>query len=153
MFERFTQDARAVVKQAVEEARLLGSPGIQAEHLLLAISRDDYAPLVEAGLDHDGVLRALDAEEARSLAAVGVSIDDYELPPRPAKGRNPGFETSSKVALARATKLAVGRGEKKLVRGHILLGILEARAGTVPRALEVVGVDRTQLADRVAAAI
>jgi len=72
MFERFTKDARAVVKQAVEEARLVGSPGIEAEHLLLAIAAD-YPPLVDAGLDHDGVIRALDAEEEHSLAAVGVS--------------------------------------------------------------------------------
>jgi len=152
MFERFTQDARAVVKQAAREARMTGSPHIEAEHLLLAIARD-YEPLVDLGLDHDSVIRALDDEEARSLAAVGVSIDDYELPARAAKGRNPKFATSAKFALERATKIAVKRGEKKLVRGHILLGVLEAKAGTVPRALEIAGVDRVQLADRVSATI
>jgi D-alanyl-D-alanine carboxypeptidase len=82
-----------------------------------------------------------------------VSIDDYELPERAARGRDPRFATSAKFALERATKIAVRRGEKKLVRGHIVLGILEAKAGTVPRALDIAGVDRIQLADRVSAAI
>ena len=36
--------------------------------------------------------------------------------------------------------------------GHILLALLRAEAGTVPRALKEAGVDRAELNDRVAAA-
>jgi len=72
---------------------------------------------------------------------------------RAAHGRDPRFATSAKFALERATKLAVKRGDKKLVRGHILIGILEARAGTVPRALALVGVDQNELKDKVVAAL
>jgi D-alanyl-D-alanine carboxypeptidase len=151
MFERFTRDARAVVKQAVEEARMTGSPTIEAEHLLLALS--SLPVMTEAGLDHDAVLRALDEEEARSLAAVGVSIDDYELPSRSGRGREPAFATSAKSALARATKIVATTRNKRLGREHVLLGVLAAKAGTVPRALEVAGVDRMQLAERVNAAL
>ena len=67
MFERFTRDARSVVSAAEQEARELGSTTIEPEHLLLALTRlGETTPtgeaLAEAGLDHDAVLEALDAE-------------------------------------------------------------------------------------------
>ena len=46
MFERFTHEARAAVKDAEGEARELGSPTIEAEHLLLALTRQDPATAV-----------------------------------------------------------------------------------------------------------
>ena len=95
MFERFSHDAREVVKGAEAEARELGSPAIEAEHLLLALA-DRVAALPAAGLDHDGVLAALDAERDRSLAAVGVSASGFEPSPLPSK---PKFATSAKSAL------------------------------------------------------
>jgi len=48
--------------------------------------------------------------------------------------------------LERALKSAVGRGQIR--PGHLLLGVLAAQAGTVPRALALAGADSGDLAAR-----
>ncbi len=77
MFERFDKRSGAMVVQAREETRLQGAAKLEAEHLLLALSRrtgwDAGRILAQAGLDHDGLLRALDAERERSLEAAGIT--------------------------------------------------------------------------------
>lgn len=154
MFERFTHDARAVVQRAAdEEAARLGAARVEAEHLLLALASDPAAAtahlLAEHGLDHDGVLSALERETERSLAAVGVSAADFALPATPrAPHRSPRFGTSAKQALERSLRAAVARGDRRILAPHLLLGVLRAQGGTVPRALAVAGVDPVALATR-----
>jgi ATP-dependent Clp protease ATP-binding subunit ClpA len=157
MFERFTHDARAAVTQAETEARQLGSATIEAEHLLLAIARLDRATaageaLAAAGLDHDDILRALDAQRDRSLLAVGISIADFDLP-KPAPSGKPRLAASTKSALEHSLRIALVRADKRIEPGHILLAVLRPEAGTVPRALAEAGVDRQELRDRTAAAL
>jgi ATP-dependent Clp protease ATP-binding subunit ClpA len=155
MFERFTKDARVVVTDAEAEARAGGMGSIEAEHLLLAATRRDSPAaraLAELGLDRAGVVGALEAETERSLLAVGITPSELEPPGPPAStvGRlRPG--ASFKLALERTLRVAVGRGDRRIETGHVVLGVLRAEAGTVPRALEFAGVDRAVVADRVAA--
>lgn len=157
MFERFTREARTAVKDAEAEARDLGSPTIEAEHLLLALTRQapDTAvarALSEAGLDHDRVAQALADERERSLAAVGISIGDFDLPaPRPAT--KPRLAAGAKSALEHALRISLERADRRIDGGHILLALLRAEAGTVPRALSEAGVDRRELNDITAAAM
>lgn len=141
MFERFTRDARAVVTDADREARRLGSPTIEAEHLLLALAGRE--PL---GLDRDEVLRALEAERERSLMAVGIAAGDFELPP--AAVTKPRMATSAKIALERSLRASIARSDRRIDAGHILLGLLAAEAGTVPRALALADIDRDELRAR-----
>jgi ATP-dependent Clp protease ATP-binding subunit ClpA len=150
MFERFTRDARQVVKSAETLASGLGSPTVEAEHLLLALA-DRQPVLAEFGLDHDGVLAALDEERVRSLLAVGISAADFDLPPAPLT--RPRFAASSKLALERAVRAAVARSDKRIAGGHLLLGVLAAEAGTVPRALAIAGIDRQELRERAATSL
>jgi ATP-dependent Clp protease ATP-binding subunit ClpA len=157
MFERFTKDARVVVTDAEAEARAGGIASIEAEHLLLAATRRDSPAahaLAELGLDREGVVRALEAETERSLLAVGITPSQLEPPgpPAPTTGRLRAG-ASFKLALERALRVAVARGDRKIETGHVVLGVLRAEAGTVPRALELAGVDRAVVADRVAAAL
>jgi ATP-dependent Clp protease ATP-binding subunit ClpA len=158
MFERFTRQARAAVKDAEAEARELGSPTIDAEHLLLALTRQDPATavgraLAEAGLDHDRVSRALDPERERSLMAVGISIGDFDISaPRPATTR-PRMAAGAKNALELSLRISLERADRRIDGGHILLALLRAEAGTVPRALDEAGVDRRELNDLVTAAM
>ena len=157
MFERFTREARAAVKDAEAEARELGSPTIEAEHLLLALTRQDPATavaqaLAEAGLDHDRVEQALASERERSLMAVGISIGDFDLPaPHPAT--RPRMAAGAKSALEHALRISLVRADKRIDGGHILLALLRAEAGTVPRALNEAGVDRRELNDITTAAM
>ena len=157
MFERFTRDARLVVTLAEEEAGDLGSPTIEAEHLLLAATRLDPstpvgATLAAHGLGHDELLEALDAERAHSLAAVGISISDFDLPPaRPTP--KPRFGANAKSALEHGLRIALERGDRRIEAGHVLLAVLRSEVGTVPRALREADVDREALSDGLAAAL
>lgn len=157
MFERFTHDARAVVAAAEAEARALGSPTIEAEHLLLALTRQDEATpvgavLAELGLDHERMSDAIDLERERSLLAVGISLGDFDLPPSHPSTR-PRMAANAKHALELALRIALERADRRIAGGHILLALLRADAGTVPRALAEAGIERGELADRVAAAL
>ncbi len=151
MFEKFTKDARWIVERSVEEAQGRGDRTVEAEHLLFALAGVDPT-LRAAGLDREGVARALDVAFERSLAAVGVSVGD----PGPATGaarphRSPRFGTTAKRALELSLRVALERGDRRITRGHVLLGLLQVQEGTVARALAAADVDRRELADRFAA--
>ncbi|MEA2298528.1 MAG: hypothetical protein QOF77_1464 [Solirubrobacteraceae bacterium] len=151
MFDRLDDDARrAVMRAAQEEAREQGSATIEAEHLLLALAAEEDTPtgrlLAAAGLDHEGVLAALASETARSLAAVGVAIDDFASFDAGPTGRpSPKLAASAKRVLERAVGLARAGAAGHITSAHLLAGILGAAVGTVPRALETAGIDRIAL--------
>jgi ATP-dependent Clp protease ATP-binding subunit ClpA len=148
MFQRFTKDARAIATGATEIARELRAPTVEAEHLLLAATRLDTpaaATLHAAGLDYDGLLGALEAETARSLAAVGVSASTPRYSPFV---KAPRFAASAKLALERSLKVSLARRDNFIGTEHVVAAILRAPTGTVPRALECAGVDRVDLLQR-----
>jgi ATP-dependent Clp protease ATP-binding subunit ClpA len=149
MFERFTREARLVVKAAETQARGLGSATIEAEHLLLALAaHEPPLPSLEAvGLDHDAVLEALDAARERSLMAVGIAIGDLDVPPAPVADR-PRLAASAKRALELSLREALALGHRRIDTSHVLLALLKPEAGTVPRALAQAGVDRDDLRAR-----
>jgi ATP-dependent Clp protease ATP-binding subunit ClpA len=150
MFERLDKRSSTVVVQARDEARLLGATKLEAEHLLLALSRQSASDagrvLAQAGLDHDGLRDALDAELRRSLDAAGVTVGAVALAERPLPSTGePRWGASAKRALQRALTLAQQRGDRNLRPTYILLGVLGADEGTVPRALALAGVDARRL--------
>lgn len=140
-----------IIMRAEEEAREDRSATIEAQHLLMAIAAEQepttQQTLASAGLDHRSVRDALDREFEHSLSTVGVSRAAYDLP-RPSKA--PGHPK-----MGASAKLALERGMSSIARkqdpqpAHLLLGILQAKAGTVPRALALAGVDQAELAARV----
>lgn len=131
MFDRFTKEAREVVKRAEAEAREAGSRTIEAEHLLLAAGG-------AVGLDREDLLRAFAQELRHSLDAAGVGLGAPE--PRPI-GVAPRFATSAKAALERALAIAADRGDRRIGARHVALGAALAERGTVPRALRLAGID------------
>jgi ATP-dependent Clp protease ATP-binding subunit ClpA len=139
-----------VFRRADDEARRLGSATIEAEHLLLALTQDAGAAgtlLAQAGLDHGALDDALVAENEQSLAAVGVSLAAFDLPPmRSRSRRRPRLGTTGKRALERAARAALARGDRHIESAHILLGLVRAQAGTIPRVLDLAGVDQFLLA-------
>jgi ATP-dependent Clp protease ATP-binding subunit ClpA len=147
MFNRFAKDARHTVGDAVEVAREVGSPTVEAEHLLLAVARED-SPTARAlaahGLDFEGLQAALERETERSLAAVGVAAQPGGFSPWMS---GPRFGTSAKRALERALRAAEARGDRRIGSVHVALGVLKANVGTVPRALQIAEVDRQALSD------
>jgi D-alanyl-D-alanine carboxypeptidase len=155
MFERFPRASRLVLERARDEAGVLGSKDLEAEHILLALTRDldsvVHGVLSEARLDRDAVRTAIEAQDEAALASVGVSRAGFSLPPARPLMRTPGWGTSSKQAMIRA--MDAGRSVSRIEPGHLLLGVLRAEAGTVPRALSFAGVDRVELATKTQAAL
>ncbi|MDF3297929.1 Clp protease N-terminal domain-containing protein [Streptomyces tropicalis] len=91
MFERFTRDARAVVRGAVEHAERTGARSVDAGHLLLALLDRDAgraaSALAALGLDgrREEVRRALDETrrhaglsraDTDALAGLGIDVPD-----------------------------------------------------------------------------
>ncbi|GIE97326.1 Clp protease N-terminal domain-containing protein [Paractinoplanes rishiriensis] len=136
-----------IITAAAGEATADGSGTVEAHHLLLAIARDGTSPaLAAAGLDHAAVRRALDRELTHSLAAAGVHLDGA-LPTPAAPEGNPKLGATARAAIDRGLQ-AVPR-KRDCRPPHVLLGVVLTPVGTVPRALELAGVDRDGLADGV----
>lgn len=151
----FDEFLHAVLEKAVREAQADGSPAVEAHHLLLAIADGPDATtagiLAAAGLDHAGLRAALDREFEHSLSAVGVSAGAFDLPrPTPRPWRSVGIGASGKLAIERG----VHSNPKNTLRpAHLLLGIVAAQVGTVPRALTLAGIDIAALSASARAAL
>jgi ATP-dependent Clp protease ATP-binding subunit ClpA len=140
-----------VVRGAVE-AREEGSAATEAHHLLLAIAAVEgtaaHRVLTAAGLGRHAMRNALDREFEHSLDAVGVSLASCDLP-KPFRNPkdHPKLGASARLALERG--FAAAKGKKDLRPAHLLLGVLSADVGTVPRSLTLAGIDRAGLMERV----
>jgi ATP-dependent Clp protease ATP-binding subunit ClpA len=134
MFQRFTKDARAIVTDAVDIARELGSPTVEAEHMLLAVARAGRVK----GLDEETLHGALERETERSLAAVGVTAGMPEFSPYVG---DPKLATTAKTALEHALRESVARNDKTIGAAHITAAILRPKHGTVARALKLAGLE------------
>ncbi|WP_308465573.1 Clp protease N-terminal domain-containing protein [Rathayibacter soli] len=134
--------------------------------------------LGESGLNYDMLDAALRDERARSLAVAGVTAPDVTLLTATPRRNRPGWGASAREALRRghagAQRNATGHGavghrasgrgaagqataghgigghdrRRRMAEVDILVGILRAELGTVPRALAFAGVDRDALIDR-----
>ncbi|CAL9579658.1 hypothetical protein SUDANB176_05010 [Streptomyces sp. enrichment culture] len=174
MFERFTKDARAVVKGALECAEGAQTRTVGAEHLLLALldregSRASFAlAALGAGERRESVRRAL--EEARRRAGLsqaetdalaGLGIDVSEIVARVEETHGvgamsgdrkdkgwwsgrPGFGEDAKEVLEKALRVAVARRERHIGDEHILLA-LTVRPGVPAEVLADHGVTHASL--------
>jgi ATP-dependent Clp protease ATP-binding subunit ClpA len=147
----FDNYVHTIVEQAGHEAHKDGSATIEAQHLLLAIAAERETTtrqvLTSVGLDHRAIRDALDRELEHSLSAAGVSRAAFDLP-RPSNA-------PQRSRLGASAKLVFERGFASVARkrdlqpAHLLLGILRAQVGTVPRALALAGIDQAGLRARV----
>jgi len=144
----FEEYLHAVIERARLEAHEDGSPAAEAHHLLLAVAAEPdpaVRPVLDAaGLDRKAVHAALRREYEHSLSVVGVDLASFDLAP-------PVRTPLRSIRIGATAKQVLQRGfttsrKKDLRPGHILLGILQIEAGTVPRALALAGVDRSALA-------
>jgi D-alanyl-D-alanine carboxypeptidase len=147
----FGKYMHTIIEQGRDEARNDGSGAVEAQHLLLAIAIEQEATthqvLTSAGLDHRAIRDALNREFEHSLSAAGVSPAAFDLPqPSSAPERPQHLAASSRLAIERGVTPAARK--KDLQPMNLLIGILEAEVGTVPRALALAGIDRADLAER-----
>jgi ATP-dependent Clp protease ATP-binding subunit ClpA len=152
MFERFTQEAKAVLAEAQDVAIELGAPYISPGHILYgcAAGREPTAsePLRACGITEESIRQFLPRSEEASggdidpdaLRAIGI---DYEgvraavertfgegslenAPDRRSsvKLRKPRFTRHAKRSLELALRVAVELHDHDMEPGHILLGLL-----------------------------
>ncbi|MER6400007.1 Clp protease N-terminal domain-containing protein [Kitasatospora sp. NPDC001603] len=175
MFERFTDDARQVVGQAGREAAQLRHGQIGTEHLLLAVVAMPHDPsaavLVEAGLDHAAVRRAVrrmlgGADDAEALAAIGVDLDAVreavesafgegalDAPAEgpesrrrgwfraDAKGGRVPFTPRAKKVLELSLRESLRLKSGRIGVGHLLLGVVREGEGLGARIIADHGLD------------
>jgi D-alanyl-D-alanine carboxypeptidase len=151
----FDDYLHAVIVRAEREARDDGSATIEARHLLLAVAGEPEATtqevLASAGCDHQTIRDALDREFEHSLSTVGVSRAAFDLPKASNAIGRPTLGASAKLALERGVGTVARK--KDLRPAHLLLGILKAEVGTVPRALALAGIDQNDLTARLSRTI
>ena len=144
MFERFVGDARQVALEAISVAAGLGSPSVEAEHLLVSLAGSQHRAgdaLRDVGLDSGSSATRSSATSSGSSAGRdrrergGLSANCRRTKPR--------WGASAKRGLERALEEAKRRGDRRIGCEHILLGLLRAEHGTVPRLLAAEGIDRT----------
>lgn len=151
----FDEYMTATIEQAGREAHADASATIEAEHLLLAMaaqSTTDVGEFLEhVGLGHGSLRAALERESDHALKSVGIALDPSEKPrPKPSGARSASDVGSSfRLALERGFEGVRGKPRP----AHVLLGVLEAELGRVPRALALAGVDRAALVARLRQAL
>ncbi|WP_349903966.1 Clp protease N-terminal domain-containing protein [Parafrigoribacterium humi] len=148
----WAQAFRVSLARARTEARRAGSRTLEAEHLILALAAEHgSAParlLAEIGLDHARLTDAFREERRQSLAFAGV---DIALPEAKEWRGTPVWSSSAKNAIIGAHTFVTEHGRRRLTSVDLLVGILKADLGTVPRALALAGVDREALIARATA--
>lgn len=141
MFERFTKSARAIVKEAHQEAGTLGHDRVSTGHLLLALHKD------AEGVG-GRVLREFEVEYDALRKRVARLGSTSELPRKRRRGLlgrlRPEYSTFSahaKRALEGSLRAALGLKQNFIGTGHLLIGVLTVDEGSGRHALEELGVD------------
>lgn len=153
MFERFTQEAKAVLVEAQDAALELGTGYISAGHILLgcAAGRESTAgePLHDAGITADSIRRILPRTrevtvtdiDAEALRAIGIdytgvrAVVEETFGPgslesasdrrvHEAKTHRPPFTVEAKRSLELSLRVAVELHDQRMRPGHLLLGLL-----------------------------
>ena len=128
-FDRYTEDARRAVAMAKEEAVNIGSPHIEAEHLLLGITRAVEPDLKE-------LLRLKELEDTLRADLRANAQSESRQTPADLPLSNPG-----KRILAYAAEEAVRLNSPGIGSGHLLLGVLRESESIASRLLIAHNVD------------
>jgi ATP-dependent Clp protease ATP-binding subunit ClpA len=157
-FVRFTDESRASVEAAFEEARMLGHDSLGDEDLLLGVLRADEGVGAEA-LSSLGVTLEEAHEESEgmlsdALSSIGISLEDVRreageaFDMRLPDDRKIPYSPRAKNALVGARKEMRRLGDNHLGTEHVLLGIVSNEEGTAVRMLGRLGVSPEALEER-----
>lgn len=144
---------RELLTRAIDEASRHGAGAVEGEHVLLALLADPAGTAArtaaEVGLDHEGFLDALRAERVHSLAAAGITaVDESLLRSTPSRIRQrPTWGASIRTLMGEMRSSSRGR-RRPLTELDALGAVLRTELGTVPRALDLAGIDRAALITR-----
>lgn len=137
---RASRHVKLLLERAGEEARAIGAPALEAEHILLALAggTDEKAARVlsSLGVSRTRIIEGLDREFAAALAGVDIQLT------APGGGpRRPNND--SRMPWGPSAARAAGRsiGESPDDPGlRMLLAIVHAEAGLIPHLLAELGI-------------
>lgn len=142
MFDRFSENAKLMMRLARDAANRHRCGYIDAEHLLMGIletpSSNAGTLLRAQGIDTASLLEALD-----SLLPRGSSTPDQSLP----------FTPTAKRVLERAMQNAVDLRHTHIGSAHVLLGILQDEENDAKSVLTRIGTDPISLQSAMTASI
>lgn len=159
---RFVRDARRVVADAACHAGGLGALQVEAQHLLLALTgTDGTRDLLAQALSNAGhsvvdlhAAVATGLHDRRLLEGLGVTVDDSLVAAPALPGahsrRRPEMAPETKRCLTNALRSARALQARRIVPGHVLLGVLWT-PGSGVGVLTALGVDTGALGRTVAA--
>lgn len=141
---------RALLEAAEREAAAMGELDPGAEHVVLAALGlpDGTAAdvLAELGLDATGLRAAIEQVHADALAAVGISEPPTPSPPAGPTNRGVYRSKGSTRDLLTATADAKkALRTKRLTSAHVLIGASTLEHGTLPAALQHLGIEAATL--------
>ena len=153
MFERFARTARAAVDGARHEAECRGDRRIGTDHLLIALLTDEAVAQL-TGIDAPAARQTADQLDREALAAIGITLADWQPDRTAAPGRRVLFMTAgAKAVIGRSLAVAAAEKAHAITPRHLLLALLDQHepdpATTLLAALPV---DRTALRLRLAKA-
>ena len=150
MFERFVREARRVALEANSVAAGLG-PRVSRRSTCSSRSRARDHPagaaLREVGLDPQELHDAIQRDFERVLARVGIDASGVDVSAN-CRRTKPGWGASAKQASSARSRRPSAAATATIGCEHILLGLLRAEHGTVPRLLAAEGIDRDELTGR-----
>jgi ATP-dependent Clp protease ATP-binding subunit ClpA len=163
MFERFTDDARAAVVAAQEEAAALRHGWIGTEHVLLGVLRGSGTGArllagfgIDAAAVHDDIVRIIgrgdEGIDRDALATLGIDLDAVRE--RVERAFGPGalsrrghcgsghlpFTPRAKKALELALRDSLALGARAIRGEHLVLGLLREGDGVAAQILNARGV-------------
>ncbi len=134
------RDVMVVLKRAEEEARVLGAPTCEAEHILLALvdvpTVSASGVLSSLGLSRERIIEALDRELTSALARAHIHVAEL---PRP----HSSLGESHRVRWGESAQRVVERSIRESADDpslRMLLAIVHAEGGVIPRLLPELGV-------------
>ena len=169
MFERFTPEARHVVRSAQQESRQLNHGYIGTEHLLLALLDQQATTasqvLSHLGLTHEQAVDTIieyvgtDELDAEALETLGIDLNavrervettfgggalDRPPPSRRGRKRSPRghipFTSRAKKVLELALREALALKHDHIIDGHILLGLIREDHGVAMKVINSRGI-------------
>ena len=137
MFELFTEKAIRAIMLSQEEARRLGHNLVGTEQVLLGVIRENTS-LAAKVLTDSGVTLDAARAEAQKITGRGTGVIPAELP----------FTPKVKRIFDNALQEARQLGQNYIAPEHLLLAIAATSEGVATRVLINLGVEPTELRDR-----
>ena len=133
------RDVMVVLRRAEEEARLLGAPTCEAEHILLGLMDEPTVSasgvLSSLGLSRERITEALERELTSALARAHIHLAELPRPQSLGEGHRVRWGESAQRLVERSIRESADDPSLRM-----LLAIVHAEGGVVPRLLPELGV-------------